>query len=121
DLTHRLVSSGIWELPFGKGKTFGASWHPVLNFIAGGWQLNGLMQRQTGAPLGFGNYIFNGNLSDIALSDDVKNVDRWLNRGAGFELNSNNQLASNLRTFPLRFSGIRGPRQSPSDISLIKN
>ncbi len=107
--------------PFGHGKKFGASWHPALNFIAGGWQLNGLMQRQTGAPLGFGNYIFNGDLHNIPLSDDVKNVDRWLNRNSGFELNSANQLASNLRTFPFRFSGIRGPGQARWDLSLIKN
>ena len=121
DRTHRLVSSGIWELPFGRGKKFGGSWHPALNFIAGGWQLNGLMQRQTGAPLGFGNYIFNGDLHNVPLGNDVKNVDRWLDRNAGFELNSANQLANNLRTFPLRFSGIRGPGQARWDFSLIKN
>ncbi|MDQ6699109.1 MAG: TonB-dependent receptor, partial [Acidobacteriota bacterium] len=75
DRTHRLVSSGIWELPFGRGKMLGANWNRVTNFVAGGWQLNGLMQRQSGAPLGFGNYIFNGDLHSIPLSNSERSVD----------------------------------------------
>ena len=35
DRTHRLTSSGIWELPFGKGRHWGTTWHPVLNGVAG--------------------------------------------------------------------------------------
>lgn len=129
DRTHRIATSGIWEIPFGKGKIWGSNLHPVANFIAGGWQLNGMMQRQTGAPLNFDasstsagpGYIFNGNLNDITLGNSERSVDRWLNRNAGFELNSNNGLAYNIRTFPLRFNGIRGPGQSRWDASLIKN
>ncbi len=121
DRTHRTVGSGIWELPFGRGRPWGAHWNPVVNFVAGGWQLNGLYQKQSGAPLGFGNRIFNGNLSDISLGNDVRSVDRWLNRNAGFVTDSSKQLASNVRTMPLRYSGIRGPGQERWDFSAIKN
>ena len=34
---------------------------------------------------------------------------------------ANQQLANNLRTFPLRFNGVRGPNQDRWDFSLIKN
>ncbi|MBI3281024.1 MAG: carboxypeptidase regulatory-like domain-containing protein [Acidobacteria bacterium] len=121
DRPHRLVMSGIYELPFGRGRRFGSSWHPALNFIAGGWQLNGVMQRQSGPALEFGNIIFNGNIQDIALPKNERSVDRWFNIDAGFNRNSAQQLASNIRTFPLRFGGIRADGQSRWDFSAIKN
>ncbi|MCL4853519.1 MAG: hypothetical protein KJZ78_19360, partial [Bryobacteraceae bacterium] len=55
DRTHRLTMSGIWEVPFGRGRRHGAQTPAVVNFIAGGWQINGVVVRQSGAPLGFGN------------------------------------------------------------------
>jgi hypothetical protein len=48
-------------------------------------------------------------------------VDRWFNIDAGFNRNSQQQLASNIRTFPLRFSGVRGDGQASWDLSLLKN
>jgi hypothetical protein len=121
DRTHRLVGSGIWELPFGRKRHWGQNWHPALHFIAGGWQIQGVYQRQSGAPLGFGNRIFNGDLDDINVSNEERSVDRWLNRNAGFNIVGNQQLANNLRQFPLRFSGIRGPNQDRWDFGAIKN
>ncbi|MBO0800504.1 MAG: hypothetical protein J2P31_16925, partial [Blastocatellia bacterium] len=40
---------------------------------------------------------------------------------AGFETASTRQLADNIRTFPLRFSGIRGDDQTRWDFSLTKS
>src|SRR5260221_3778820 len=51
DRTHHLVSSFVWELPFGRGKRFGSQLPGVLRLFAGGQQPNGLMQRQSGPPL----------------------------------------------------------------------
>jgi hypothetical protein len=121
DRTHRLVGSGIWELPFGRGRHWGSDWHPVTHFVAGGWQIQGVYQRQSGAPLGFGNRIFNGDLDNILLPKDQRSVDRWLNPNAGFNTNGAQQLANNIRKFPLRFSGIRGPNQDRWDFGAIKN
>ncbi|MBK7926159.1 MAG: TonB-dependent receptor [Bryobacterales bacterium] len=121
DRTHRFTSSGIWEIPFGKGRAFGNTWHPVAEFVLGGWQLGGVYQRQSGGPLGFGNRIFNGDLNNILLPKDQRSVNQWFNVNAGFNRITAQQLASNLRTFPLRFSGIRGPNQDRWDFSLIKN
>ena len=39
-------------------------------------------------------------------------MDRWFNIDAGFNRNAAQQLASNVRTFPLRFSGLRGDDQT---------
>lgn len=57
----------------------------------------------------------------VALGGRDRDVDRWFNTQAGFNRNSKQQLASNLRTFPLRFSGIRSDDQQRWDFSFIKN
>jgi len=121
DRTHRVAGSGIWELPFGRGRKWGSQMHQAVDFAAGGWQLGGLYQHQSGAPLGFGNRIFNGNLNSIVLPEDKRSVDGWFDVNAGFNRVVAQQLASNLRTFPIRFNGVRGPNQDRWDFSLIKN
>lgn len=121
DRRHRLAASGIWEIPVGRGKAIGAGMPAVLNAIAGGWQLGGLTSIQSGAPLGFGNIIFTGDPNNILLPADKRSADRWFNIDAGFNRNSNQQLGSNIRTFPLRFSGFRQDVLSRWDFSLIKN
>ncbi|HWQ56974.1 MAG TPA: TonB-dependent receptor [Bryobacteraceae bacterium] len=123
DRTHRVVVSWIWELPFGRGRHFGTSMPKALDFLAGGWQLNSVVQRQSGPPLGFGDVftLFTGNPDDIVLPKNERNVDRWFNTAAGFNRNSAQVLASNIRVSPLRFSGVRGDGQARWDFSAIKN
>lgn len=121
DRPHRLALSWIYELPFGRGRAFGANLPGPVGLFVEGWQINGIVTFQSGSPLGFGNAIFTGNIDDIALSADERDVDRWFNTAAGFNRNSAQQLANNIRTFPLRFSGIRGDAQNRWDISALKN
>jgi hypothetical protein len=123
DRTHRFVGSAIWEIPVGRGRSLGAHMPRLLDFAAGGWQLNGIVQRQSGPPLGFGDVfsLFTGNPRDIVLPKDKRNVDRWFNTDAGFNKNSAQQLASNIRFSPLRFSAIRADGQARWDFSAIKN
>jgi hypothetical protein len=122
DRTHHVVVTGIWDLPFGSGKRFGAHMPKPLDFIAGGWQLNGVVQRQSGAPLGFGDVwtLFTGNPDNVVLPKDKRSPDHWFNVDAGFNRNSAQALASNIRVSPLRFSGVRSDGQARWDFSLIK-
>ncbi|HEY2933180.1 MAG TPA: carboxypeptidase-like regulatory domain-containing protein [Acidobacteriota bacterium] len=120
DRTHRLAMSGIWEIPFGRGRRFGASAPGVVNKILGGWQISGVISQQSGAPLGFGNVIFTGDIKKVALHGSARDVDHWFNTD-GFNRNTAEQLSQNIRTFPLRFGGIRGDGQSRWDFSAIKN
>ncbi len=120
DRPHRISGSGIWEIPFGHKRKWGADSHKAVNFILGGWQFNALYQHQSGQALGFGNVIFNGDLDNIVLPKGQRGVDGWFNVNAGFERASAKQLGSNIRTFPLRFSGVRGPTQDRWDFSMIK-
>jgi len=136
DFPHRLSVSGIYELPFGKGK-------PVLNgansFVAkivGGWQLSGIYSYQSGAPIGGPNtgangwaynnvpgsgLIFTGDFKDIALPSDQRTIERWFNTDAGFVKAANLQrTARQVRTFPIRFSFLRGDNINNTDLSLSK-
>ncbi|MCL4793232.1 MAG: carboxypeptidase regulatory-like domain-containing protein [Bryobacteraceae bacterium] len=49
---HNFSSTGIWELPFGKGKNWATSGAAAA--ILGGWQLNGLMNMYSGNPFTVG-------------------------------------------------------------------
>ncbi len=50
DVPHRFVLSGIYELPFGRGKQFGGSMHPVANAIVGGWGVGSIVTASSGRP-----------------------------------------------------------------------
>jgi len=49
DIRHRLVVSYVYELPFGKGKTFLNRGGPV-DVLLGGWQVTGIASFSSGSP-----------------------------------------------------------------------
>lgn len=57
DVAQRLVMSGNWELPFGKGKALLASAPRAVNLVVGGWQINSIVTLQGGFPLGIGTAV----------------------------------------------------------------
>ena len=120
DFPHRLTVSGIYELPFGRGKRLLGSASGVPEKLISGWQVQGVYIGQSGQALGFGNAIFVGNLSDIPLPNSRRTVDLWFNTPA-FERNSARQLSLNLRTFNSRFGGVRGDGINTFNLSVIKN
>lgn len=121
DRPHRLTLSGIWDMPFGRGRKFGSSVNSVSNALIAGWQLNGIYTYQSGSPLGWGNIIFNGDIRNIALPRDQQTVDQWFNVTAGFERAAAQQLERNVRTFQPRFGFIRAHHTNNYDLSVIKN
>jgi hypothetical protein len=51
DVSQRLVISGVWELPFGRGRHFGRNLSRWADLAIGGWQLNGVSTFAKGQPL----------------------------------------------------------------------
>ncbi|MFN0110142.1 MAG: TonB-dependent receptor domain-containing protein [Blastocatellia bacterium] len=121
DRPHRLTINGIVELPFGKGKALFGKTNSVVSRVVSGWQLQGIYAYQSGAPIGFGNIIFSGDLKSIRLPGDQQTVARWFNTDAGFNKVAAQQLGSNVRTFPLRFGFIRDNAVNNYDLSVLKN
>jgi hypothetical protein len=54
DVRHNLTATGVYELPFGRGRHFGSNLNPWLDEIAGGWKLAGTAMAFSGLPITIG-------------------------------------------------------------------
>lgn len=128
DIAHRVVSSFVYDLPFGAGKRFGKGWHPAVNWIAGGWQFNGIATFQSGVPIIISQGantagIFNPstrpnwNGSDANLNGSkADKLAQWFSRSA-FSITPAFQFGNAPRVMPnLRMDG-----EKNFDLSLFKN
>jgi hypothetical protein len=138
DAPHRFVLSGIWELPFGKKRRWGASWNTVADAVFGGWQVQAIWQMQSGRPLDLGNLYFGGDPSGLETRIDGSTVDATFDTSNFYFTDAlvrtnglldpakqrndpRIRLLYNLRSFPSRLSRFRGQPLNLWDISLIKN
>ncbi len=88
---HRLVMTSTYELPFGKGKQFGAQWNRFVNAALGQWQVNGVLTLSSGSPLqmlttGNTSFSFGGGQRPDSTGQDARldnpTLDRWFDTGA---------------------------------------
>lgn len=101
---HRFAATGIWELPFGRGRALFQT--GVLNHVLGGWQVAATYEWQPGALLDWGNLFYSGDLNNIKSGD--RTLDRWFNTD-GFEKDAaKTPAAFQARVFPTRVDGVRG-------------
>jgi Carboxypeptidase regulatory-like domain/TonB dependent receptor len=120
DRPFNFTGSGVYEVPLGKGRRFLSGAHGPLNQTLGGWSIQAIYQKRSGAPLTFGNIIFNGDIHSIGLSSSQRSLSQWFNTSAGFNRSSNQQLVYNIRTFPLALSGLRTDGVNNWDMGLFK-
>lgn len=52
DFTHRITLSGVYDLPFGRGRSMFGNINRVVDTAIGGWELGSLYIYQTGNPWG---------------------------------------------------------------------
>ena len=120
DREHTLSMSGIVEVPVGRDRRFGRGWSGVKNAVLGGWQVGYIFKAQSGAPLGFGNFLFAEGKGVDDIMADNPTVDQWFDVTA-FNRVTAQQLVSNIRTQPSRFAEVRGPGYAVLDLSLLKS
>jgi hypothetical protein len=139
DVPHRISISGIWELPFGHGRRFGADANRFADAFIGGWSVQAIGQWQSGRPIDFGdrNLYYNGDPTtlkahyskntDVPVFDtsgfyfhdaavQTNGVDDPVKQRADMRI----QLANNVRYFPSRIDGIRTPELKEWALSLVK-
>lgn len=141
---HRFTFSGIYELPFGKNRAVGDSWHPVVDGVLGGWQIQAVYEWQSGEPLMFGNVFYNGDptrLRNLLGKKDEQgrrygvDIPGW--DVSGFYLNGIQSTANNnlpafgnnfqangtntLRYFPITMGQFRNQRFLKFDVGISKN
>ncbi|SDE93704.1 TonB-dependent receptor [Terriglobus roseus] len=120
DVTHRVTVSGLYDLPFGKGKKFLSSGGP-LNYLVGGWQFNTIFTFEGGRPL----VISGANNQGIAtrpnllpgakVKMDHPTTSKWFNTAAFV-----NPADYTFGNTPRAYSHARGPSQTNFDMSIFK-
>ena len=128
DVRHRFVASYVWELPVGRGRRFGGNWNRALDFVLGGWQVNGIHVLQSGlaltATLGGSTVLNLGGerrarpnlVGEPELPPSDRTVERWFNTDAFAAFSPAPQAFGNAGV------GImRGPGMANFDFTLAKN
>ncbi len=142
DTPHRVTLSGLYEMPFGRGRKWLAHPGRLADGIMGGWQVGYIYGFQVGNPLTLDNIFFDGDPGQLRMNIDGRTVDNVFAadlRTSGFYyrdasmqsngvLDSNRQirdprinLAHNLRSLSSRLPNLRGDTLNNIDVSLIKN
>jgi len=53
---HTFKTNWAYELPFGKGRTWGGGAGRAMNALIGGWEIDGIMRLQSGQKFNLGNF-----------------------------------------------------------------
>ena len=93
------------------------NWHGGVLYLRCPRTVTDLGKKDEGGKFGFGNSILLTHPNEVPV--DNPDVDRWFNTDV-FNRNAAQQLASNYRQLPLRFSGIRSDGQFAIDMSFSK-
>ncbi len=139
DHPNHAVVAVSYQLPYGRGRHFGAKVPRWVDLPLGGWNLASSWYFQRGAPLTFGNVLpvagqtigynpraateFNNpsttcpafNINAFANSVSTTSTSVCQNGNGG------TQPANNIRTFPSQFSNLRNDALNDWDASILKN
>lgn len=134
DVTHRWVNSAVWQLPFGKGRKFGANLNRAAEWIVGGWEFSPIFTWQGGLGLTINQaQILNlggerrsrpNRIANGSLPDSQRNVDRWFDTTAFVPLSTTPGAAGFVPNQAFGNSGIgilRGPGLVNLDFNLNKS
>ena len=121
DIPQKFVLTGTWDLPFGKGRTFGSDWAAPLNFILGGWSLNanGTLQKGWAVDYPNANQIAPGSaVLSKQTFEQAFDTSLWIDPATGKRVPR--QEPFTLRQFQSRFGDVRVPGYKNVDASIAK-
>jgi len=135
DVSHKLTISGVYELPFGRGKHFGGNWNPFVDAFLGGWQTNGIYTQQSGFPLAITTQdtsLAGGNVLRPNLTGQDPRTHGPISQRLGTSNHKANGAYINPAAFappaaftfgnaPRTISNLRAPSYENVDFSLFKN
>jgi Carboxypeptidase regulatory-like domain len=91
NVDHRLVSSFVYNLPFGRGQKYASSVNKAADAVIGGWQTNGIVTFQRGFPYSIYAQDLGGLLDDFSNRANLvgnprtgftQSIAEWFNTGA---------------------------------------
>ena len=128
DRTHNFTAAIIYELPFGRDKTYGSDWNGVTEALLGGWQLSTNVFILSGTPF---DVTYRDARQDrdtgpnrpdlIGDPDGPQTHDEWFNAtpigspGSAFGRPARGTFGN------LRRHQLRGPGFWQADVSFFKN
>ena len=144
--THAVIAVS-YQLPYGRGRTFGRSAPRWLDLPLGGWNVASTWFYQQGSPLTFGNVIptgqpinynarqateYTGVAGNYGTTFPSFNINAFNNnisststtipqQGNGGNALFNTQPSNNIRTFPSQFANLRNDALNDWDASILKN
>ena len=123
DIRHRFVLSYTYDLPFGRGKRFGAQMGGVANAVLGGWEILGIDAFQTGFPqtIRAGSGVSNSDgqnrpdaVPGVSMIPANQDPSQWFNPAA-FQTAVPGTFGNVGRNI------LEGPGQINIDLSIFKN
>ena len=128
NIPHLFVFSYAYELPVGRGKSFGSGMSGVGNAIVGGWQISGILTAESGSPVTVGVGFDNANInpsSETQRADPVSGVPLL---PSGFHQGPEHWYNPDAFAVPAPFTfgvlgrnTLRGPKVNVLDFALLKN
>ena len=113
---HRVVATGVYQLPFGRGRALLRS--GLLSRVFGGFQAAATYEYQPGPLINFANLFYYGNIEDIRLDNPVP--DQWFNT-ANFEKSTARDPGTyHRRVFPTRIDGVRRQSTNQTNVNLSR-
>lgn len=87
DIKHLFKIGYVYDMPFGRGRTFGGNWSRAIDAVLGGWAVEGIAQIQSGQPVYIRTGVDQANVGGTYERPDVvrnpnlpvgqRTVDRW--------------------------------------------
>jgi len=133
DVPNTFNFSTLYELPVGRGKRFAGNAGGVVDTVIGGWQLSTLLKVSSGTPFFFRSSTCNlpSQFDAGCIPQEIPGVKPLLQNPTNYNpakgplfneaaFQSPSSFNFDFGDGP-RISGLRGPRFSNEDISIIKN
>ncbi|MBV9265821.1 MAG: hypothetical protein JO061_06605, partial [Acidobacteriaceae bacterium] len=136
DRPHRVVISGVYQLPFGKGRKLFGGVNRWEELIVGGWEYNFIGTLQSGTPFSYPtnvNLIGNPTVPNQSFSNYFNDCVEQVN-GTSLAPNATRtafvpcsnpawqiRASNTLQTIPFTSSVLRNPWRAQWDMSLNKN
>jgi len=126
DQDYVMVLSALYELPFGRGKRWGTDVSRWMDYVIGGWQLNGIYTLAGGTPF---SITVSGNPSSTRanlvgpIQVNPGNINNYVSASA-FAVPATTTIGKNVVFLAPGTAGrdiVRGPGESNMDLALFKN
>ena len=117
DFPQHLTLTLIYQLPFGRGRTF-LNQSRLADEIVGGWEVTSIYQALSGQPLSWGNVNYTGNWHDFN-NHPHQTIGASFNTAVFDRTSAGQPNSYNYRTFPQYV--LRSDANNNWDFSVLKN